>query len=339
MAKFSKTIAAVLLVAGAAGIASCGGGKGGDGGFKPESQGAPYEIVVVADHAEWDGPVGDTLRAMFYAPVPMVNRQETVFDVLRTLPDGFRKLVTRHPNVLIVDIDEKYAEPAIKMAENVYAAPQMVISATAPDEASMAVLVDANRSDIMDLLENAERARDVADARDHTPEEVAELIRTKFGFEMGMGPGYTVRKEADDFLWISYETPTGSQGIIIYTYPFSGIKDFDLENLVTRRDRFAGLIPGENPGSHMSTNPDFTELVYRRINDRQWSEMRGFWDVAGDYMGGPYTNYSTLDVAGQRVVAIDFYVYQPNPRMSQRNYRKQLEHYLYTVAFPSAAKL
>lgn len=326
-----KKLSGIIAVCAGAAFLLAGCGDGTKEAFKPSSQGAPYEIVVVADHAEWDGAVGDTLRAMFYAPVPMVNRQETMFEVLRTLPNGYRKLITRHPNILIVDFDPKYTEPAIAMGENVNAAPQIVITASAPDEASLMTLVNANRDDIMALLENAERDRDVADARGHTPKQIAELIRTKFGFEMGMGPGYTVRDEKDDFLWLSYETPTGSQGIVIYTYPFSGVRDFELENLVRRRNEFASLIPGENPGSYMSTNPEFTELVFKHINDRQWSELRGFWDVTGDYMGGPYTNYSTLDAPGQRVVAIDFYVYLPNPRLSQRNYRKQLEHYLYTV--------
>lgn len=329
--------AAAGLLAAMVILTACGEGRKGaaDGEgkrYKPQSQGAPYEIVVVADHPEWNGPVGDTLRSMFYAQVPMVNRQETLFEVLRTLPDGFRRLVARHPNVLIVDIDKKATEATIRMAEDVNARPQIIITASAPDEGSMLALLNANRDDIMALLENAERDRDVADAEEHTPAAIKKLILDKFGFEMGMGPAYKVRSEKDDFLWISYETPTGSQGIVIYTYPFSGVKDFERENLIRRRNEFVSLIPGENPGSHMSTNPDFTELVFKRINDRQWSEMRGFWDVEGDYMGGPYTNYSTLDAANQRVIAIDFYVYLPNPRLSQRNYRKQLEHYLYTVA-------
>jgi hypothetical protein len=312
---------------------------GGLATFKPQSQGAPYELVLVADHPEGEGAVGDTLRSMFYAQVPMVNRQETMFEVLRTLPSGFRRFVVRHPNILIINVNKQYTEATIQMANDVYAAPQIVITASAPDDASMLALINANRDDIMALLENAERERDVADAQGHTPPAIKKLIQEKFGFEMSMGPGFTVRDEEENFLWLSYETRTGSQGIIIYTYPFSGVKDFELENLMLRRNEFVSLIPGENQGSHMSTNPEFTELVFKRINDRQWSEMRGFWDVAGDFMGGPYTNYSTLDVPNQRVVAIDFYVYLPNQRLSQRNYRKQIEHYLYTVNFPSSAKL
>lgn len=317
---------------------SCGGNSGGKaGGYKPQSQGAPYEIVVVADHGVWDNAPGDTLRSMFYKRVPMVSRQETMYDVLRVLPSGFKKLVVRHPNIMILNTGPQFEQAELQLYYDVYAAPQIVMVANAPDNASMAGYIDSRREEIMLLLEKAERDRDLNNARNHGPKLVKEAIKEQFGFDMDVTPGFTIRSQKEDFMWLSYEMPTSSQGIIIYAYPFSGVKDFEEENLVRRRDEFAGLIPGEKPGSYMATNPEFAELFYKKINDRSWSELHGFWDVVGDFMGGPYVNYSTLDAARQRVVAIDFYVYSPsmtNTRMSQRNYKNQLSHFLYSVKIP-----
>lgn len=316
-------------------LAGCG--NKGSSGYKRQSQGAPYEIVVVADHAQWDGAVGDTLRAMFYEQYPMINRQETMFDVLRVLPEGFKRLITRHRNILMLNVGEQFATPQLELHFDMFAAPQMVLVANAPDNASMVALLDSHRDDMMMMLEKAERDRDLANAREFGPQPIKELIKNKFGFEMDVTPGFTVRSDKENFLWMSYEMPTSSQGVIVYAYPFSGLKDFERERLIARRNEFAGLIPGENPGSHMSTNPEFVELLFKQINGRSWSEMHGFWDVTGDFMGGPYTNYSTIDAANQRVIAIDFYVYSPgstNTRLSQRNYIKQLEHFIYSVKIP-----
>ncbi len=325
-----KRIVFVCLLA----LVACGGGAGNGKRpeYKPNAQGAAYELVVVADHKEWDGPVGDTLRAMLGARFPMVNREEPMFTVLRVLPEGFKRLVPRHRNILILKTNTAAVEPTLEMVNDIYAAPQVVITVTASDEASMLNLLGERANDIMLVLENAEQQRDVADAKSHTPPAITELVRSKFGIEMSMGPGYMVRNDADNFLWLSYELPTASQGIVIYSYPFEGSTDLQKESLLRRRNQFVGLIPGENPGSHMSTNADYTELTYKKINDRQWAEMRGFWDVEGDFMGGPYTNYSTLDADNGRIISIDFYVYSPDPRLSQRNYVKQLEHYLYTFS-------
>jgi hypothetical protein len=310
--------------------------------FKHGAQGAPYEIVVVADHDVWNGPVGDTLRAMFYQAVQKVSRPEPSFDVFRVLPEGFTQLVTRHRNVLFATVDPTKSEASINMERDEFSKPQILLNAVASDAAGLLELVNTNRDNIMLLLENAEKDRDVADARDHTPPGIATLIKEKFGFEMSMGPGYAIQKtenESDDFLWLAYRMPTADQGIVIYTYPFSGLKDFELENLLARRNEFVKRIPAENPGSHMATNPDpgFIEVTYKKIEGRQWAEMSGYWDAVGDFMGGPYRNYSTLDAANQRIIAIDFYVYSPDPRLMQRNFIRQLEHYLYTVSIPGQA--
>lgn len=326
MAKLWKIAAAVLVAVVAVG---CGGS--GNAGYKPQSQGAPYEVIVVADHGVWDAAPGDTIRSIFYKRYPLVNREETLFDILRVLPDGFKKLIAKHPNVLIMNVGEQFAEPSIQVLNDVYAKPQIVLVANAPDNEAMTALVDSSREDILLLLEHAERERDLDNARNYGPKVVKDRIKEKFGFAMDVTPGFTVRNEKEDFLWLSYEMPMSSQGIIIYTYPFSGVKDFNEENLIRRRDQFVGNVPGPSDGSYMITNDEITNLIYKTIDGRSWSELHGFWDVANDYMGGPYTNYSTLDAANQRVIAIDFYVFSPNPRLMQRNYIKQLEHFIYSV--------
>ncbi len=332
LCKSGAMLCAVLIFAG------CGGNgedRGSSSGYKVKSQGAPYELMVVADHGVWNGQPGDTIRSIFYKPMPMVSHQETIYDVLRVLPGGFRKLVTKHPNILILNVGKQFDDPGIELHYDVYAAPQIVLTADAPDNDAMVRLLGTRRDEIVQLLEKAERDRDLADARRYGPAPIKNLIKAKFGFDMDVTPGFTVRNDKENFLWISYEMPMSSQGVIIYTYPFSGdVKDFAQESLLRRRDEFTGLIPGENPGSHMSTNPEFIELSYNQIDGRSWSEMHGFWDVTDDFMGGPYTNYSTLDAANQRVIGIDFYVFSPNPRLSQRNYIRQLEHFIYSVRIP-----
>ena len=34
-----------------------------------------------------------------------------------------------------------------------------------------------------------------------------------------------------------------------------------------------------------------------RMEGRLWCELRGFWDVHGDFMGGPFVSYTTVDTA------------------------------------------
>ena len=65
--------------------------------------------------------------------------------------------------------------------------------------------------------------------------------------------------------------------------------------------------------------------------------MRGFWDVEGDFMGGPYVSFTTVDTERNRVFTLDGYVYAPDlKKPSKRNYVRGIEHLLYGIGFPAA---
>lgn len=135
--------------------------------------------------------------------------------------------------------------------------------------------------------------------------------------------------------WARYEYPTASQGFFIYSYPYEGKESLSPGALLAARNKFAARIPGPSDGSYMTTSdafaPDFRMF---RMEGRLWCEMRGFWDVHGDFMGGPFVSYTTVDTATNRVFTLDCYIYSPkNPK---RNYMRGVEHLLYLVKFPAA---
>ena len=72
------------------------------------------------------------------------------------------------------------------------------------------------------------------------------------------------------------------------------------------------------------------------VHGRRWMQVRGFWDVRGDFMGGPFINYTTYDAARRRMVAIDGYVYSPSPnnKVPMRNYVRQIEAIFMTARIP-----
>ncbi len=70
-----------------------------------------------------------------------------------------------------------------------------------------------------------------------------------------------------------------------------------------------------------------------RLEGRLWFEMRGFWDVEGDFMGGPFVSYTTIDEGRNRVVTLDTYVF--SPKHPKRNYVRETEHLLHLIRFPA----
>ena len=302
------------------------------------SQGKPYEMIVVCDQAEWTGEVGDSLRAVFTAPVPYLNQIEPLFDVMRVLPRGFTGMIADHRNILKVLVD-----PAVPTAEaavqyDVTAEPQIVVTLQAPTDSAMVAYVSENRDNLVHVFEQAERDRAIKTNKTYNNSGIEAAIRTTFGVDMRVPKGYILADQQPDFIWARYEYPTASQGFFVYSYPYEGPQSLTPEALVAARNKFAARIPGPSDGSYMITSDAF-EPGYRvfRLEGRLWCEMRGFWDVHGDFMGGPFVSFSTVDTKTNRVFTLDCYVYAPDlnkPR--KRNYLRGLEHLLYTVSFPEA---
>ena len=307
---------------------------------KKSAQGRPYELIVVCPQMEWNGELGDSLRAVFTAPVPYLNQAEPLFDVLRVTERGFKDMIADHRNILKVVVDPEVQQAEAAVEYNVTSEPQIVVTLQGPDDKALVEYLSQKRNDLLHVLEQAERDRDVQAYSTFNNPGIEAAIRKLFGVEIKVPKGYVLAKQTDDFLWARYEYPTASQGFFVYSYPYEGPESLSLDALIKARNKFAALIPGPSDGSYMITSDAF-EPDYRlfRLEGRLWCELRGFWDVEGDFMGGPFVSYTTVDTETNRVFTLDGYVYAPGlnkPR--KRNYIRGIEHLLYTIHFPEQPK-
>ncbi len=161
------------------------------------------------------------------------------------------------------------------------------------------------------------------------------MLNEKFDISMFFPKGYSLNLDTTDFVWISYETPSVSQGIFIYEYPYTDENTFTQEYLVEKRNFYTKkYVPGPTQGSYMITAtafpPSFKSLMYK---ERYFGQLRGLWDVYGHPMGGPFISLTTIDEERNRVITVDGYVYAP--RFNKRNYMRQVEALLYTFTLGS----
>lgn len=297
------------------------------------SQGKPYELIVVCSQPEWEGQLGDTLRSVLAAPIPYLDREEPLFSLLHVTQRGFTKLVVSHRNILKVVVNPEIAAPTVAVQYDLTASPQIVMTLQGPDLASMIGYLSQNRQNLVYVLEKAERDRAVDFAAEFPDKRIGEVIRQTFGIEMTVPKGYVLAKQEPDFMWMRYEYPTASQGFMLYSYPYKGPVSLSAEALEAARLKYAARIPGPSDGSHMTTSSVYPPQ-YRmiRIEGRLWAELRGFWDVEGDFMGGPFVSYSTVDTATNRVITLDCYVF--SPKLGKRNFMRGVEHLVYMIRFP-----
>lgn len=306
------------------------------GGNFNNAGGKPYEVIVAVDQDLWNGETGDTLRSIMLEPIPMFNQIEPHFDLVRINPGALKDVILRHRNILIIETAPSTEAPASLAKYNIYARPQIIVTISAPNANELTRYLHENRSELQQLFEITERNRSVENNSKYGERGISDLIRKTFGIEMNIPRGFSVKgRSGEDFLWVGNDVKVATQGLVIYTYPYSGAEDFDLENLIARRNEFMGLIPGPSDNSFMSTETYIMpEVSYPAINNRRWAEMHGFWYVENDFMGGPFVNYSTVDQASGRVIAIDCFVH--SPKDPKRNLLRQLQHTVYSVKFEQA---
>ncbi len=299
--------------------------------LKIDSTGRNYEVYVVTSGERWRGALGDSIRHYLASEVEYLNQPEPRLSLFYIEPNSYNTVISRHKNLMIVEVNERFKQAGISATYDYNSSPQILVSLTAPSIDSLVAYVGQNGETLARVFEIAEKDRYVEYAQKHGSENLENLILEKFGFEMAIPKGYQLRNNSiDDFMWISNEKRVVSQGIIIYSYPYTGTKDFLQENLVAMRNKFVKNIPGPSDGSYMSTTSVVPpKTSYTKLNDRSWSEMMGFWDVKNDYMGGPFRSYSTLDQKTNRIICIDMYLY--SPKDDKRNYIRELESLMYTV--------
>ena len=332
MSKIMKSILLPLLIS-AVIFTGCDALNSVTQASRTASQGAPYEVVTVCVQPLWEGEFGDSLRMIMRAPDPYLNSEESIFSLFQVTPANLTKLVEDHRNRIMVDVDKRFQSAGSKVEYDKTASPQMVLTLMAPSQRALTEYISENREVLVQLFEKAERDRAVAYAEKYGEKRISSEIKRTFGVEMDVPKGYVLAKHTDNFMWLRYEYPSASQGFMLYSYPYEGKMSLSEGELYAKRLEFAAEIPGPSDGSYMPTSSVFPP-VYRlvKIGDRVWAEMRGFWDVENDFMGGPYVSYSTVDKATKRVFTIDCYIY--SPKLDKRNFMRGVEHLVYMIHFP-----
>ncbi len=314
-------------------------------GAKKTAQGSPYEVLVVCDGREWESALGEELRSVLESPVEMLNQVEPMFNVVRITARDFKHLLPSYRNILKVLCSPEVKETAILAQYDVVASPQIVLTFQGPSINSMVEYLKANGNSLLQVLEIAERNRTIEYAKKQGAQTLEKIVREEFNIEMPIPNSYLFRAESDDFLWVSNEYPAASQGFFIYTHPFRGEPSLTTKSLVKARNEFAKRIPGPSEGSYMTTvkripnveDNGYVDFLPQRkvvkISGREWIELRGFWEVEHDFMGGPFVSYTTLDEREGELLTIDCYVY--SPKYGKRNFLRPLEHLVHGITFPN----
>lgn len=305
----------------------------------PNVTGQAGEIVIILDDKYKETELRETVEKCFLQTHIGLPQEEPVFNIIVIPSHAFKNIFEKHRNVINIDINSKYTENNISVKKDVWAKPQSYMSITASSDSSFIQLITESETKMLSFFIESERSRLQA-IQQRTPNLQAQnKLSSKHNLSLKIPSAYKYDTDSSDFVWISYETPQISQGIFIYHYPYLSTDMLEKESLIAKRNEFLQkYVPGPRENSFMTTEtlaPTYHN-VGKMIDGKYTVELRGLWKVKGDYMGGPFLSYTTIDEERNRVVTIEGYVYAP--KFKKRNYLRQVEAIIRTLKIEKTDK-
>lgn len=301
--------------------------------FQTPCTGKINEVLVVANKTIWDSNVGDTIKHAFGQPVYGLPQDEPLFDVLSIPNSAFGSQFKSHRNIIEIKFSTNTIKAKIFTKNNYLAKDQVYIRIVAKDNQQFIELFEKNKNNIISIFKKAERERLKKYYSKYPDSKVFNKLKSKYGYLLSVPAGYNINKDTMGFVWLSSETSKISQGIFMYSYPYTDQSQFTKEAIITKRNEMLKkYIPGPLKGSYMKTYEEMPVVCSKYEHGKSYAiESRGMWNVEGDFMAGPFVNLSILDEKNQRIICVDGYVYAPNDE--KRDYMFQVEAIMHSLIF------
>ena len=297
-----------------------------------------YDVVVLCDDALWRGDVSYAVCDVLEMEAPGLTRPQGYFNIVKQVSAPAASDVDKkYPNLLALSVNPTVAEPSYAVQRNVYARPQSVVIVTAPSCEAMVEYLATSGEDIRAVMEEGERRRDINYHTSRPAKLLMEDFKAHTGLDMVIPAHFYKATTADEsLLWYIRDYPNKAQYIFAFSKPYDAADDdtYVRASLALRaiNDKFNTISSKGAAGSYMRVCDQPMSCHINDgvdINGRQWLEIRDWWEVANDFMGGPFVAYVYFDVANKEAKVVIFALYAPED--PQRNLLRELEHLIYTI--------
>lgn len=294
----------------------------------PNSGGKPGEVIVVIEKNVWNSSVGEQLKKTLMVDYPALPQDEPSFLLYPIPMANFNDIFQANRNIIKITFNPNSDSMFYRIGRDRWAKPQLLVELVAKDIQQMTELIQKEGNNIKELMLSEERSR-LMKVYEKFREKTLIVPLRKFNIDMIIPKGYRLNIDTTQFIWISAETPYMSQGLFVYSIPYTDTSQFQTNYLISVRDSvLKRYIPGPLDGTYMTTEHLYPFETKRfTLNNRFTAEIRGLWKVENDFMGGPFVLLAT--VHNNNIIITEGYVYAPKD--DKKNYVWQMEAILYSI--------
>ncbi len=293
------------------------------------STGSVKQVLLVIDDVLWKGNVGDVLRKIISEPVLGLPQPEPQFAITRIPTDAFGGMFRKNRNILYI---EKRDSDTFNVAENKFSRPQKIISILGKTNQSIIAQLQKNTSKIIKEFEISDIK--AVQARQKGNQRKGEVYKTfkNLGISMVIPNTYRTVDDTGDFLWLRRHLTKGRElGLLVYSKPILSAQDTLGKTIIENRNAIGKqYIEGEKEDMYMITEKAYTPYRFDAVIDgKKAYETRGKWEMKGDFMAGPFLNYTVIDKKNNRLIVAEGFVFAP--AVNKRNFMFELEATIKTL--------
>ena len=268
-------------------------------------------VSVLIEDKLWNTAIGDSIRKKFAAPVVGLPQEEPIFTInqysLRLL-DEFKK---QSRNIIVI---KKESENKFEIESNLILTPQNIISISGKSIADIIDIIEQKSSEMIQRIKQTEILE--IQKNNRKAATTSKKVNKKFGIEVPFPKGYKLVVQKRKFLWLKKEINGGSTSIIFYQVPLLTVlkKNNQVKNILRMRDSIGNLfIHGSRKGTKMTTENSYTPFFTKTtIQNNEAYETKGGWQMANNFMSGPFINYCIIDKPKNRFIVVEGFCYAPS---------------------------
>ena len=296
--------------------------------YLPDSNARINNLTVVMPEKSWAGALGNITRTLLESPYEGLPFDEPQFTLKYLPPKVFSGFARNSRNILWFVRDSL---ARFQLSEDMMAQPQTVAKVSGEDDDVQAYFLEENIDLFKAILTEKERKEKIRRIK-KSPTKARDLQK-RFNISLVYPTAYKTVKDTTNFVWIQKDIPKGHMNLIAYSLPFSGLKGNVKKRIPKIRDSIGkAYIPGRLKGSYMITEKAYRPYYYKTQKQGRLTYLtKGTWEVANDFMAGPFVNYMIKDTLRKRWMVIEGFVFAP--ASSKRDQMFELNTILDAVAF------
>jgi hypothetical protein len=287
--------------------------------YVPESSGNLNHVTIVMPEKEWNSSLGESVRTelqQIYEGLPV---DEPQYSLNYLNPKTFTGFARQGRNVVWF---QKDSTARFQLAQNQFARPQIVALITGEDAEIQEYYLQENATLLRQTIAENERKEKIRRISKSLTTE--KTLLNRFGIQLKYPSAYETVKDTINFVWIQKPVRKGHLNLIVYSLEEDRLGDKFSEQILDIRDSIGKAhVPGRLKGSYFITERAFRPYFYKKQLDGKSAYLtKGTWEVANDFMAGPYINYAILDSISKRWIVVEGFAFAPSA--NKRDYMFEL---------------